>query len=175
MPLYIIPEDVQTIYEGITSDWRSQTNLLQQTASGASSAGYTSKKYNQNSARGYYSNRVPLIRLPEMYYIAAECYATGSTPNPGLAMERLNTIREKRGIYTPLTGLDAAQIMEEVAKEYRKGVHRRRRHVLLLQTTPDTRPFLTRRSRWTTRSMSFPIPISKPRWAAYNNNNTKTR
>lgn len=120
MPLYIIPEDVQTIYEGITSDWRSQTNLLQQTASGASSAGYTSKKYNQNSARGYYSNRVPLIRLPEMYYIAAECYATGSTPNLELAMERLNTIREKRGIYTPLTGLDAAQIMEEIAKEYRK-------------------------------------------------------
>lgn len=120
MPLYIIPDDVQTIYEGITSDWRSQNNLLQQTGSSAAKAGYTSKKYNQPSTSTYYSNRVPLIRLPEMYYIAAECYATGSTPNLDLAMERLNTVREKRGIYTPLAGLDAAQIMEEIAKEYRK-------------------------------------------------------
>lgn len=118
--LILIPEDVQTIYEGITSDWRSQINLLQQTSASTIKAGYSSKKYNQNSTLGYYGNRVPLIRLPEMYYIAAECYATGSTPDLGLAMERLNTVREKRGIYTPLTGLNATQIMEEIAKEYRK-------------------------------------------------------
>lgn len=120
LALFITPDDVQTIYEGVTSDWRSQINLLQQTATTASKAGYTSKKYNQNSAMSYYGNRVPLIRLPEMYYIAAECYATGSTPDLTLAMERLNTVREKRGIYTPLESLDASQVMEEVAKEYRK-------------------------------------------------------
>lgn len=118
--LYLVPEDVQTIYEGITSDWRSQLSLLSQTMSGASKAGYTSKKYNQTSTFSYYGNRVPLIRLPEMYYIAAECYATGATPDLSLAMERLNTVREKRGIYTPLENLDAEGVMEEIAKEYRK-------------------------------------------------------
>ena len=116
----LLPEDVQTIYEGITSDWRSQLNLLVQTINATSKSGYTSRKYNQTSAFSYYGNRVPLIRLPEMYYIAAECYATGATPNLDLAMERLNTVREKRGIYTPLENLDAEGVMEEIAKEYRK-------------------------------------------------------
>ena len=120
--LFVIPEDVQTIYEwpDFTSDWRSQNNLLQQTSSSTAKAGFSSKKYYQNSATSYYGNRVPLIRLPEMYYIAAECYATGNTPDLARAMELLNTVREKRGIYTPLEGLDATQIKEEIAKEYRK-------------------------------------------------------
>lgn len=52
-------------------------------------------KYDQSGYRDDYSGRgaIPLIRLPEMYYIKAEC-----EPNPKLAAEYINIIRFARGI-----------------------------------------------------------------------------
>lgn len=119
--LYIIPQDVMSIYENSPSDWRAHINLLQQTASSATLSGYVSKKLIQASSATYYGNRVPMIRIPEMYYIAAECYATGKTPNLSLARERLTTVREKRGVFEPLdSAMDADDVMDEILKEYRK-------------------------------------------------------
>lgn len=52
-------------------------------------------KFNQDAYSGNYSGKdiVPLIRLAEMYYIAAEC-----TESAAESAEYLNTIRQKRGI-----------------------------------------------------------------------------
>lgn len=65
-----------------------------------------------------YANRMPLIKIPEMYYIAAECLAT---TNPTQAIAYLNTVRTARGITTPLaSNLTASTIQTEIMKEYWK-------------------------------------------------------
>lgn len=121
LALHITPEEYRTIYEESVTDWRAQNNML--TQSGGSSAqdqGYVTRKFNQDGGLSNYQNRIPLIRLPEMYYIAAECCATGAEPDLGKALGYLNAMREKRGLYDPLENLDAAGIMTEIGKEYRK-------------------------------------------------------
>ena len=41
-------------------------------------------------------------------------------PNLDMALQRLNKIRENRGISTPLENLNADQIIKEIQKEYYK-------------------------------------------------------
>lgn len=62
-------------------------------------------------------NRLPLIRVSEMYNIAAECL--GAT-DPQAAVTYLNTIRRRRNIPELVGSYTAAQIQAEVFKEYRK-------------------------------------------------------
>ena len=115
--MYISPTDVENIYEGINSDVRF-TLMLDQTQS--DSRGYVPMKIHQASLDEFNKNRLSLIRLPEIFYIAAECYATSATPNLDMALQRLNKIRENRGISTPLENLNADQIIKEIQKEYHK-------------------------------------------------------
>lgn len=115
--MYISPTDVESIYEGINSDVRF-TRMLDQTQS--DSRGYVPMKIHQASLDEFNKNRLSLIRLPEIFYIAAECYATSATPNLDMALQRLNKIRENRGISTPLENLNADQIIKEIQKEYHK-------------------------------------------------------
>ncbi len=62
------------------------------------------------------ANRVPLMRLSEMYYIAAEC-----EPNLATAIEYLEEVRRHRGLSPyPLTCTDAVELQLEIEKEYRK-------------------------------------------------------
>lgn len=75
---------------------------------------YFCSKFWQAASNPIYNNVVPLIRLPEMYYIAAECSA------PATARDYLNTVRQNRGI-PDLPGLsDDAMVKEELLKEYQK-------------------------------------------------------
>lgn len=115
--MYISPTDVASIYEGINSDARF-ARILSQTQS--ESRGYVPMKIHQTSLDGFNKDRLTLIRLPEIYYIAAEAYATGTTPNLDMALQRLNKIRENRGISTPLENIDTDQIIKEIQKEYHK-------------------------------------------------------
>jgi starch-binding outer membrane protein, SusD/RagB family len=58
---------------------------------------------------------VPIIRLSEMYYIAAESAAT-----PAEGVDYLNIVREKRGLVAlPLT-ISAVSLQTEILKEYKK-------------------------------------------------------
>ncbi len=117
--MYITDEQRQEIYENSPTDWRSQQWFTLSTASSLNP--YTCVKLEARSSNNMnYANRVPMIRLPEMYYIAAECCASGNTPNLAKAVEYLTTVREHRGVYEALEGLDAAGVMDEIAKEYRK-------------------------------------------------------
>lgn len=64
-------------------------------------------------------NQIPIIKIPEMYYIAAEAYAKGSQLD--LAISLLNTVRSSRGIIEQIPD-DASQedVLLEVEKEYHK-------------------------------------------------------
>lgn len=75
---------------------------------------YFPSKWWQESGNPVYNNWVPLIRLPEMYYIAAEC------SDPATATGYLNTVRSQRGIADLPSGLDATAIQQELHKEYQK-------------------------------------------------------
>jgi len=62
---------------------------------------------------------MPLIKLPEMYYIAAEHY--WATEDLEQAIGYLNTVRSSRGILDPIPlDSDSETVWEELKKEYRK-------------------------------------------------------
>ena len=116
--LYLTSDDMTAIYENNPTDWRSQQWFHKNSLV---TDGYTCTKLNmRNRSYSNFNNRVPMIRMPELYYIAAECCVTGPTPDLAKAMEYLNTVREHRSIYEPLENLDADEIVAEIAKEYRK-------------------------------------------------------
>ncbi|MBD5584964.1 MAG: RagB/SusD family nutrient uptake outer membrane protein, partial [Clostridia bacterium] len=62
-------------------------------------------------------NRMPILRVSEMYYIAAEYLKTVDTEE---ALEMLNTVRRQRGLIDDLTDADPVQIQAEILKEYER-------------------------------------------------------
>jgi hypothetical protein len=88
---------------------------------------------------GAYNNMMPLIRLSEMYYIAAEARAQS---DPARAVRYLNTAREHRGLgnYPLPETLSPTEIENEIYKEYRKELlgegqlfyyHKRLNHAII--------------------------------------------
>ena len=73
-----------------------------------------------NNKNGH-KNMMPLIKLSEMYYIAAEAELKKASPNIPEAIQLLNTVRASRGIIQeiPLT-VDAETATKELEKEYQK-------------------------------------------------------
>ncbi len=70
----------------------------------------------QNSYSPWSANRLPLIRVSEMYYIAAEC-----EPNLETAMGYLETVRRNRGLSSfPLSCSSKDDLQHEVEMEYLK-------------------------------------------------------
>lgn len=65
----------------------------------------------QNTKKPKYWNIVPIIKIAEMYYIAAEC-------DPANALQYLNTVRSQRGLTNTL--VQGVNITTEIEKEYRK-------------------------------------------------------
>jgi hypothetical protein len=72
------------------------------------------------SLRAVAHQGVSMIRLPELYYIAAECYGAGTTPDYGKAKQLIRTVREMRGIVADFTCDDNASLYTELQKEYQK-------------------------------------------------------
>ncbi len=70
---------------------------------------------------GSNANRIPVMRISEAYYIAAECALYGSAPNIAAAVGYLNDVRRIRNIIEDLPGtLTADEVREELRKEYAK-------------------------------------------------------
>lgn len=95
-------------------DIRYNTLLEEQTR------GFVSLKLLQSDdVSSQYGNTVPLIKLPEMYYIAAEYYINAGQLST--AIQYLNTVRTSRGIVQQIPA-DATQeeLENELFKEYRK-------------------------------------------------------
>lgn len=76
---------------------------------------YEDNDYN-NSYSPWSAHRLPLIRVSEMYYIAAECESDLST-----AVQYLETVRQQRGMSSyPLSVSNESELQQEIEKEYGK-------------------------------------------------------
>lgn len=116
--------------EGKT-DWRTQSFSFAIPNNSGEDYNLYCMKYNQGMPETVGLNTMPLIRLPEMYYILAECLT-----NTAEAAEYLNTVRYARGIShvtDPIPGDDTFdqlapegdgktvrqyEVMREMRKEY---------------------------------------------------------
>jgi hypothetical protein len=75
-------------------------------------------KMRQNQSDLVNRNKMPVIRLSEMYYIAAEARLTVDLPQ---SIQLLNTVRKSRGIVQDIpVNADLATVSGEITKEYRK-------------------------------------------------------
>jgi hypothetical protein len=114
--LLIAPQKAQTLYEtsnpniGLV-DIRYNTLLANE------SRGMVSIKLRQVGSQPN-KNIIPLMKLPEMYYIAAENYIKTNLPK---AINYLNVVRKSRGIIQDVAaGSTITQVTDELTKEYRK-------------------------------------------------------
>lgn len=115
--VYLTNDTVEEIYETNNSniglpDIRFNSLLEQQTLGYISVKLYQSSNLNNN-------NLMPLIKIPEMYYIATEYYLDND--QVATAIDLLNTVRDSRGIIEELDEASTEEeIREELFKEYRK-------------------------------------------------------
>ncbi|EOR96295.1 hypothetical protein ADIARSV_0530 [Arcticibacter svalbardensis MN12-7] len=80
--------------------------------------GMVSIKLLQPAQNTTFNNIMPLMKLPEMYYIAAESYLS---TNLEQAINYINKVRESRGIVENIPAdADVAKVEEELFNEYRK-------------------------------------------------------
>lgn len=108
-----------------TTDWRKGAEMFE-VVNGVSGSSVFCRKYNQKPLISSYSysgaDAMPLIRLPEMYYIVAECAVSASE-----SAEALNTVRFARGIsYSDeimTTGYDEPDASSEENKEQTRRIN----------------------------------------------------
>ena len=107
-------------------DWRYTAGLKQESANAFAIIKYREEDPGNGSPESYhgqkseiYRKRMPLMRITELFYIAAECLADS---DPAEATRYLNVVRNRRNIPSSLDlqGLTPAQVREEIAKEYMK-------------------------------------------------------
>jgi len=120
---YVSYDRMMSVYEaqGVgNTDYRFSKLFIQNSVTLAGNNAFTPLKYYGTGSTEITKNFIPLMRIPEAYYIAAECYIKQTSPNVPTALTLLNTVRQKRGITTALTGTDASAVMNEIVKEYAK-------------------------------------------------------
>ena len=101
------------LFAGETQDYRYQSQWAQATSIGVTGHIFTKYKAIQDGdAKLFYSSFMPLIRLSEMYYIAAECEPKVSDGNSWL-----NHIRTLRGL-PEITITDENELMSKLRIEY---------------------------------------------------------
>jgi starch-binding outer membrane protein, SusD/RagB family len=118
--LYTATSDLNTLYEtanGGGSDIR-YLYWFNSYGSAYSATKYWQDDYSEQESTAQLKGLIPVIRLSEMYYIAAEC---ATTPAEGVAY--LNVVRNKRGIPTLSTAISAAVLEAEILKEYKKETY----------------------------------------------------
>lgn len=75
------------------------------------------QKYLRDGEENLHPFVAPVLRLSELYYIAAEC---AWDADQAKALEYFNTVRFNRGIGTPLNTTSKEQFLNELVKEARK-------------------------------------------------------
>ncbi|TDQ06316.1 RagB/SusD family nutrient uptake outer membrane protein [Pedobacter metabolipauper] len=100
-----------------TTDYRN-VYLIRNLTGLATPKIFFGKLYQPSGITEAFSKRMPLIKIPEMYYIAAECL---KDTDPATAIGYLTTVRQARGITAVISAAStSAQIQEEIRKEYWK-------------------------------------------------------
>ncbi len=120
---YVSNNRMMAVYEaeGVGStDFRFSKQFIMNSVTLDGKNAFTPLKYYGLDNSVVEKNYIPLIRIPEAYYIAAECFLKQTTPDTQSALNMLNFVRQKRGITTDLSNLTTAQIMNEIVKEYAK-------------------------------------------------------
>ena len=106
----------ETAQEGYSYDFRYQYLKLD-----TGSAYYHIKLNQYSDYVTNYTKRLPIMRISEAYYIAAECKLNQTSPDPNAATGYLNTVRQARNLYNDLqSGLTVEQVQNEIFKEYAK-------------------------------------------------------
>lgn len=121
--VYLTDARRKVIYEEGTgmfdADWRCNKCLW---AAGATLTNWTiAKFYNVADMSTNYSKRMPMIRVTEMYYIAAECFLAKGDKASAVAC--LNKVRNQRNIptsYNLSASLSVEDIKNQITKEYLK-------------------------------------------------------
>lgn len=80
-------------------------------------ARYSTKLVQPPSSQAAFTNRMPMIRKSELYYIAAECLFE---TNPQEAINYLNAVRTHRNAGELSSSLSSADVAGEIKNEYRK-------------------------------------------------------
>ena len=115
---YLTNADTYAIYENSNTDYRF-TKLMQSQLTGTMVGFLPLKLQQTNGAQQLFSYRIPLMRMPEMYYIAAECHLANKDVKA--ALDLLTVVRNQRGVYEVLdAAMSVEQAMEEIKKEYHK-------------------------------------------------------
>ena len=88
----------------------------------AQTRGVVNTKLIQGGSANDSYNQMPLMKLPEMYYIAAEAYAKNTeTIQLDKAIDYLNLVRSSRGIIEDIPDTATqVEVMLEIKKEYKK-------------------------------------------------------
>lgn len=103
--------------EECKTDWR-YVNLTEASGNIRYCSKYRQPGIDEASGETIRKNKLPMLRMSEMYYIMAECVKDS---DPKAAIGYLNQVREHRGIKQDLPeDLTSEQIQEEIYKEYRK-------------------------------------------------------
>lgn len=100
------------LYESYTTDYRYQYGFTPYKSN------FLVAKFYQHALCGrYFQERLPLIRLSEMYYIAAECATTTKD-----GVDYLDQVRSHRGLtsYALNRNMSRNELDNEILKEYRK-------------------------------------------------------
>ncbi|MCF6404652.1 RagB/SusD family nutrient uptake outer membrane protein [Chitinophaga filiformis] len=107
------PTRLTAAFEGLESDYRYNPSwIIPSVGDKTYRCFYKYADVTNKDSADMFRYRVPMLRLSEMYYIAAECET-----DPVKALEYLNTIRYNRG----LTALPETVTLEtEIRKEYQK-------------------------------------------------------
>lgn len=169
------------VYEGITSDWRQNVVAFNWDESHQYAF---CLKYNQAPLANTYlysgADAIPLIRLPEMYYIIAECAANAET-----SAEALNTVRLSRGIpYSDeihTLGYDDKDVtseenkqqtrrINEIMKEYRKEYYAEGQLFFFLKAHHYTTYYGCGVANMTSKEYQMPLPDNEK---IFGNNTTK--
>lgn len=130
-----------------------------------------SSKYEQTtgSSKAMKKQTVPIIRLGEMYLIAAECMAES---NPDQAIQLLRTLKKARGYFADDAGVadgsTAADIKAIVKKEMRKETYAEGQFWHFLKRTGVTVPDFGWQGQLTLtpEQFTFPMPESEKEYGA---------
>lgn len=108
-----LPARLNAVYENNnTADYRNNISLWAIPGNGTKDFRCFFKYADIESKDSLYREIIPLIRISEMYYIAAEC-----EEDKTIAMQALNTVRKQRGL---LDLAASANLTNEIRNEYRR-------------------------------------------------------
>jgi hypothetical protein len=156
--------DYRYLYQyvpGSRSDYVTYRYLTKYNPSSVSSDPYLSQR---SEGASYYTDKMPLIRLSEMYLIMAECEYRSS----GSGLTSLNVLRTARNINALAT--DPTDFYEELIHEYRRELigegqlfflYKRLNRATIIGTTVDVIG---------EKGYTFPIPVSETEASQRENN-----